>query len=33
MIPLSDEDGEALSTLLDELDENDDAQEVYTNAE
>lgn len=33
MVPLSDEDGEALSALLEELDDNDDVQEVYTNAE
>ncbi len=33
MAPLSDEDGEALSSLLEELDEHDDVQEVYTNAE
>ena len=33
MVPLSDEDGEALSSLLEELDDNDDVQEVYTNAE
>lgn len=32
MVPLSDEDGEALSSLLEELDDNDDVQEVYTNA-
>ena len=31
--PLSDEDGEALGNLLEELDEHDDVQEVYTNAE
>lgn len=31
--PLSDEDGEALSSLLEELDDHDDVQEVYTNAE
>lgn len=31
--PLSDEDGEALSSLLEELDNHDDVQEVYTNAE
>lgn len=33
MVPLSNEDGEALSSLLEELDDNDDVQEVYTNAE
>ena len=32
-IPLSDEDGEALALLLEDFDENDDVQEVYTNAE
>jgi len=32
-VPLSDEDGEALGDLLEELDEHDDVQEVYTNAE
>jgi len=32
-VPLSDEDGDALSSLLDELDEHDDVQDVYTNAE
>ena len=31
--PLSDEDGELLSSLLEELDDHDDVQEVYTNAE
>lgn len=31
-VPLSDNDGEALTGLLDELDEHDDVQEVYTNA-
>ncbi len=31
--PLSDEDGEALSSLLEELDDHADVQEVYTNAE
>ncbi|MBI5400938.1 MAG: YebC/PmpR family DNA-binding transcriptional regulator, partial [Candidatus Yonathbacteria bacterium] len=31
--PLSEEDGEVLSSLLDELDDNDDVQEVYMNAE
>lgn len=31
--PLSDEDGEALANLLEELDEHDDVQEVFTNAE
>jgi len=32
-IPLSDEDGEKLGELVDELEENDEVQEVYTNAE
>ena len=32
-IPLSEEDGEKLGTLIDELEENDEVQEVYTNAE
>ena len=32
-IPLSDEDGEKLSNLIDKLEENDDVQNVYTNAE
>ena len=32
-IPLSDIDGEKLGELVDELEENDDVQEVYTNAE
>lgn len=32
-IPLSDEDGEKLSILVDELEENDEVQNVYTNAE
>lgn len=32
-VPLSDEDGGALSSLLEELDDHDDVQEVYTNAE
>lgn len=31
--PLSDKDGEALSSLLEELDDHDDVQEIYTNAE
>ncbi len=30
---LSDEDGQAMSNLLEELDEHDDVQEVYTNAD
>lgn len=33
IIPLSQEDGLALADILEELDENDDVQEVYTNAE
>lgn len=32
-VALSDEDGAALSSLLEELDDHDDVQEVYTNAE
>jgi len=32
-IPLSDEDGEKLAELIDELEENDEVQNVYTNAE
>ena len=32
-IPLSDKDGEKLSALVDELEENDDVQDVFTNAE
>lgn len=32
-IPLSEEDGEKLSKLVDELEENDDVQDVFTNAE
>jgi transcriptional/translational regulatory protein YebC/TACO1 len=32
-IPLSDEDGEKLGNLIDELEENDEVQNVYTNAE
>lgn len=31
-IPLSDEDGEKLSKLISELEEQEDVQEVYTNA-
>lgn len=33
MIPISDEDGEKLQTIIDELEENDEVQEVFTNAE
>ncbi|MFA7216543.1 MAG: YebC/PmpR family DNA-binding transcriptional regulator [Candidatus Paceibacterota bacterium] len=32
-VPLSEEDGEKLGVLVDELEENDDVQNVYTNAE
>ena len=32
-IPLSDEDGEKLGELVDELEENDEVQDVYTNAD
>lgn len=32
-IPLSDEDGEKLGELVDELEENDEVQDIYTNAE
>ena len=32
-IPLSDEDSEKLSVLIDELEDNDEVQDVYTNAE
>ncbi len=32
-IPLSEEDGEKLGSLVDELEENDEVQDVYTNAE
>lgn len=32
-VPLSDEDGEKLGNLVDDLEENDDVQDVYTNAE
>jgi YebC/PmpR family DNA-binding regulatory protein len=32
-IPLSTEDGEKLEALIDDLEENDDVQDVYTNAE
>jgi transcriptional/translational regulatory protein YebC/TACO1 len=33
MVTLSDEDGSKLEKLIDELDDNDEVQEVYTNAE
>lgn len=32
-IPLSDENGAVLSTLIEELENNDEVQDVYTNAE
>ena len=32
-IPLSDEDGEKLGELVDDLEENDEVQEVFTNTE
>ena len=32
-VPLSDADGELLSTLIDALEDNDEVQAVYTNAE
>lgn len=32
-VPLSEEDGEKLSTLIDQLEESDDVNEVYTNAD
>ena len=32
-IPLSEENGEKLGALVDELEENDEVQDVYTNAE
>lgn len=32
-VPLTDEDGEKLGELVDELEENDEVQDVYTNAE
>lgn len=32
-IPLSEEDGNKLGELIDDLEENDEVQEVYTNAE
>ncbi len=31
-IPISEDDGEKLGSLVDELEENDEVQEVYTNA-
>jgi len=33
IIPLSDEDSQKLEELMDELEENDEVQEVYTNVE
>jgi len=33
MTEVSDEDGEKLNKIIEELEENDDVQEVYTNAE
>jgi YebC/PmpR family DNA-binding regulatory protein len=33
MVQISDEDGEKLERIMDELDDHDDVQEVYTNAE
>lgn len=32
-VPISEEDGEKLETLIELLEENDDVQEIYTNAE
>ncbi|MEQ1561658.1 MAG: YebC/PmpR family DNA-binding transcriptional regulator [Nitrospira sp.] len=32
-VPLSEEDGEKLGALIDELEENDEVNDVYTNAE
>lgn len=32
-LPVSEEDGQKLSALVEELEENDEVQEVYTNAE
>lgn len=32
-LPISEEDGEKLRALIDELEENDEVQEVFTNAE
>ena len=32
-LPLSEEDGEKLGDLVDELEENDEVQDIYTNAE
>ena len=33
LVPVSDQDLELLDKLVEELEENDDVQEVYTNAE
>ena len=33
LVPLSDEDLELLDRLIDEIEENDDVQDVFTNAE
>ena len=33
LVPVSDTDLELLDKLVEELEENDDVQEVYTNAE
>jgi transcriptional/translational regulatory protein YebC/TACO1 len=33
LVPISDEDLELLDKLVEELEENDDVQDVYTNAE
>lgn len=32
-VPISDEDGKVLESLIEKLEENDEVQEVYTNAE
>jgi transcriptional/translational regulatory protein YebC/TACO1 len=32
-VPISENDGEKLQTLIDELEENDEVQEIFTNAE
>ena len=32
-VPISEEDGDKLEKLIDDLDDNDEVQEVYTNAE
>lgn len=33
MVPISEEDGAKLETLIDTLEDNDEVQEIYTNAE